>query len=1187
MPQVGAFLLGAANAFGAGTWVASAASVASFSAGFTAASWLATSTIGRLLTSVALSALSQAMAPKPRPPGIKTTQTQTGGTNPVQFILGRYATAGYAAAPAMSHGKAGKTPNAYLTYVIEVSDAPVSALNGLIIDGTQVAIGSTPHADYGLPILGYLTDRAWVKFYDGTQVTADPMLVAKYADYPDRPWSADMIGRGLAYVILTFRYDSKIYDSLPSVRVVVDGLKLYDPRKDSSVGGSGAHRWATPSTWEFSRNPIVMAYNIKRGITLPDGNRWGGTCTADDLPLANWTAAMNVCDVSVTLAGGGTVARYTAGFEASVDDEPAAVIEELLKACNGQLVDMGGIWKVRAGGLGLPVYFFTDDDIIATRPEEFDPFPGLAETFNGISATYPEPSSLWESREAPPRYNATWEAEDGGRRLVASLSLPAVTHWRQVQHLMQAAIKDHRRMRRHNLTLTPAAAIIEPLDVVSWTSARNGYSAKQFEVAQVAEDLRACLPQIAIREVDPTDYDWSSSDELPSTPAPGGVTRPAAQAVPSFAVAGVSVTDATGTARRPAFRLTWDGAELDDAEAIEWEVRLSSTLEVVARGSNHNVEAGQITVTSGILPGTAYQGRARLVVQRARAWTAWLGAMTPDVRVGPSDIADTVYDDMEAIADLAGITTVSSLPATGSKPNQIVMLLPPGELYRWDATGGVWTRDLYAGIKPGDLTVAAFASGIRPLEIVASLPTSGNFAGRMVFLTTDSKIYRHTGSPAGSAGFTKATDGADIIANSITAGQIAAAAIGTDQLAAGAVIARHLAVSDFANLCPDYDLLDAGFWSTNSAASFYFANTFNTNTGARILVVNASADAEVMLSGWFPIEAGAQMLASGSVWVAGGFTGTASLRLELASMAAGGALTVTRTLTIGSRTDSADSTRQELNFVAAADEVRARFRFVRAAGGTGSARFGGPRVNRRANGKLIVDGEITADKMAANSVTTDKLAANAVVASKLATGELITLEAQIKDAIITNAKIKDVIQSSNYVAGSAGWRINKDGTAQFQNLVVRAWLQSGAVTDTFQTIASANYAAPGDLTVRATLDLGATNRGDIYKRGLVFEARAPTSGVNVRVLLQRRSKSLGAASFTAWETVETIIVNSSLHSGWTMFADSSTLCGYYDDFEYRLATEAYQSVAPYNPSSAYDATVVIRQIYLTLALVTR
>ena len=183
MPEVGAFLLGAANAFGAGTWVASAASVGAFSAGFTVGNVLATSFVGRLLTSVALSALSMAMAPRPRAPGIRTSQTQTGGTNPCQFILGRYATGGYAASPAMSHGKAGKTPNAYLTYVIEVSDAPVTAINGLILDGTQVSIGASVHPDYGNEIGGDFQDRAWIRFYAGSQTAADPMLLAKYADY--------------------------------------------------------------------------------------------------------------------------------------------------------------------------------------------------------------------------------------------------------------------------------------------------------------------------------------------------------------------------------------------------------------------------------------------------------------------------------------------------------------------------------------------------------------------------------------------------------------------------------------------------------------------------------------------------------------------------------------------------------------------------------------------------------------------------------------------------------------------------------------------------------------------------------------------------------------------------------------------------------------------------------------------
>ena len=35
------------------------------------------------------------------------------------------------------------------------------------------------------------------------------------------------------------------------------GAKLYDPRKDSTAGGSGTHRLAAPSTWEWSDCPAL------------------------------------------------------------------------------------------------------------------------------------------------------------------------------------------------------------------------------------------------------------------------------------------------------------------------------------------------------------------------------------------------------------------------------------------------------------------------------------------------------------------------------------------------------------------------------------------------------------------------------------------------------------------------------------------------------------------------------------------------------------------------------------------------------------------------------------------------------------------------------------------------------------------------------------------------------------------
>lgn len=520
---------------GFGVAASSIGGAAAISAG---ASFAATALMGtllrQLLVSVAVSALATAMTPTPRAPGIRTSQTLTGGVNPCAFILGTYATAGVAVAPAMSQGSVGKTPNAYLTYVIELGDVPGMALTQLIVDGEAVSLGSTPDPDYGYPILGRFEGYGWIIYYDGSQTTTDSMLLAKYGSYPSRPWTSDMIGRGIPYAILTFRYNRSVFTNLPTVRFVVSGIPLYDPRKDSSVGGSGAHRWGTISSYQPSDNPMVQAYNILRGITLPDGTIWGGDATGEDLPLAEWFTAMNACDLPVSLAAGGTELSYRAGFEVAVSDEPAAVLEELFKAASAQIVDVGGVWKPRVGGPGLPVYVFTDDDILITRPQEYEPFPGLDQTYNGASARYPDPGNLWETTEAPPHYDSSYEAADGNRRLVGSIDLPAVPYPLQVQRLLRAWVEDARRDRRHIINLTPAGAILEPLDAVTWTSDANAYTSKVFEVAECADTLLSALQQVSLRERDSNDYNWSTGFEVPVSTAVGGVIVPDRQAALNF-----------------------------------------------------------------------------------------------------------------------------------------------------------------------------------------------------------------------------------------------------------------------------------------------------------------------------------------------------------------------------------------------------------------------------------------------------------------------------------------------------------------------------------------------------------------------------------------------------------------------------------------------------------------------------
>jgi hypothetical protein len=597
------------------------------------------SAIAKLVVSVALSRLAQRLAPKPKQPGIKTEGTASGSQNPANFILGLYATNGVAVCPPMSHGVAGRTPNAYLTYVIELADMPGHALNALIINGERCFLGSTPHPDYGLPVnIGTYNGHAWVKFYNGTQTAADPMLLSRYSSYPQRPWSAQMIGAGICYAIVTFLYNRQVYTGFPEVRFEMLGIPLYDPRKDSTVGGSGAHRIGDPATWERTSNPIIMAYNIHLGIALPGGHVWGGGMPQADIPLASVFTAANICDVQVSNGEGSTHARFRAGYEVFVSDEPAQVCEELLQACLGQAADVGGFWKFQAGDPDLPVFFMTDGDVITTLARERQPFPSIEATRNGITASFPDPAVQWEPTEAPPIYNSTWEAQDGGRRRVVNIDFNAVPYLAQVQRNMRAMIADDRRFLTHGIPLPPEATVLEPLDTLSWTSDAYGYTGKTFEIVSTNEDLRTGLVQVNLRERDPSDTavvpDYFIPVETPSTLP----VIPGPQIIPLFGVSPSWVPDSAGNPRRPALTLTW-APDLPDVRGVVYEVRLQTGAILVLTGSTQNVAGGQLILSEGILPLTNYEVRIRPVVDRAWDWTPWLAVTSPNVLVSSPDIA--------------------------------------------------------------------------------------------------------------------------------------------------------------------------------------------------------------------------------------------------------------------------------------------------------------------------------------------------------------------------------------------------------------------------------------------------------------------------------------------------------------------------------------------------------------------
>ncbi|SDW34468.1 phage tail protein [Paracoccus sanguinis] len=706
-----------------------------------AASWLLSpgvgALVGRLLLSTAVSAISSAIQKqltKPQQRGIRTEITTDGGDKPMRFVLGWYATDGHMVCPPMSHGKFDDWSNAYLTYVIDLGNVPGAQLDKVIIDDTEVAFadaeqsmvqgGPVPAAKPawwyeqqgidpanpnaatptrpvitpGRPVLGdKYKDKIWLRYHDGTETTPDPYLVqvygpgTKWAEKSGRPWTADMVGIGTCYAVLTFRYSTKSFNGLPRCRFVMRGTPLYDPRRDSSTGGSGAQRWDQPATWATTTNGIVIAYNILRGIPIQGGPMWGYGVSADALPRAEWVAAMTAADQVVDGAP-----RWQAAWEVATADEPASVLDEVLKVCCAKVAESGGAWRVRVGPPAAPVMVVSSDDIIIDEDIASTPFPGLEATYNGIHASYPEPAQLWRPKDAPPRYNAAWEASDQGRRLVAELQMPACPWGLQVQRVMRAYIEEERRFRRHSFTLPPEAEALEPLDTIAVTWPEMGYEAKLFEIDEIGEDTQTLRVTASVIEVDPADYDWQPGFVIPSPLAPIARPDPAPVVPQYFTAEGITLPGANGRAGRPAARLRWGGWALDGITGVRWELRRTGQTDT-ARGLMADPEAGETVVTASLLPATAYEARISFLAEGDRAveWTLWTAFTTPDVRVTPGDLDTTAPGRPAAVsltstpgelvatwtADAAGVA-YSELEVTEAGANP-VLFQTSGTRYRW------------------------------------------------------------------------------------------------------------------------------------------------------------------------------------------------------------------------------------------------------------------------------------------------------------------------------------------------------------------------------------------------------------------------------------------------------------------------------------------------------------------------
>ncbi|MDQ2083087.1 phage tail protein [Xanthobacteraceae bacterium Astr-EGSB] len=681
---------------------------------------------------------------------------QAGGTQldirvdadvPMSLLVGYAVTAG-SLVDARTYGKRGDDDNSDLIEIVSLGDCECDGLEAAIVEGQQRALGADD-GYRGQVVDGY-DGKLALKFYNGRQTAADAFSVAAFGSAA-QPWDGAAIGTSVTYVRLHSIYNREKVPGRLSWKFVVRGKPMYDPRKDSTVsGGSGTHRFADLATHEWTRNLAVIAYNILRGIYILDGNGdrqffYGLENTrAAQLPLDVWFAAMNECDVAIALAGGGTEPQYTAGGEITLDTEPLEAIKELIKACGGRFVEIGGIYKLYVGAPGLPVMAIDDGSLIAAVEDRFKPFLPLESRINHITGKYTSPADGWIDAVAPARSREDWRAEDG-RRKSADLDAPMVQSGTQMQRLMEQFLNRSRRERKHILPLPPPAFVLEPGDVIQWTSLRNGYTAKEFEVdsADYATNLDTT---ISATEVDGTDFDWDIGQELPLPDGLIVTTRPAGKVVTDFDVAAFVFLGDRGT-KRPAIRLTWEDPEDGDAIGVSYEIRSFADISNATTYSTTDadvVASGMLTILAGLQPLTIYQVRARFISFNGYScdWSLWQPVTTPDTRIDRDELSRSMDARLRQLEEqLPDILTVrKELDAlSGAVNTQVTTLVE--RLGRVNIGAGARYQENKASVEIALAATAGIDSALAELEIelgaqIEDMGTTITAGGRIRFVTS-------------------------------------------------------------------------------------------------------------------------------------------------------------------------------------------------------------------------------------------------------------------------------------------------------------------------------------------------------------------------------------------------------------------------------------------------------------------
>lgn len=245
---------------------------------------------------------------------------------------------------------------------------------------------------------GSFRDHAWIRAYRGTSTDS--------ADYRLRNggfgafFDTNFRGRGIAKVLVDFKFNRDIYQAVPIVTATYQGKRCYDPRLDVTPGASPTN--ASYIAW--TRNPALTLADYLMAT-------YGGEYESGDIDWATVVTAANYCDGLVNIPGATTQARYTCNGVLMATDQFEDNVKTLVNAMLGRVIFHDGKWRVHAGSWQTPTFTVQKTDWIKGGLSiKFE--QGRKVRFNRMRAWYVDPNRDWQRVQSTARYNSTYQAAD-------------------------------------------------------------------------------------------------------------------------------------------------------------------------------------------------------------------------------------------------------------------------------------------------------------------------------------------------------------------------------------------------------------------------------------------------------------------------------------------------------------------------------------------------------------------------------------------------------------------------------------------------------------------------------------------------------------------------------------------------------------------------------------------------------